>query len=56
MNAAPTNQSESKSNFTAELEATVTSKIYTHQPPQKLVSRWEVVDGKLVCKWFNSPD
>lgn len=26
------------------------------QPMPKMTSRWEVVDGRLVCKWFNTPD
>ncbi|MBF2028838.1 MAG: hypothetical protein IGS48_19105 [Oscillatoriales cyanobacterium C42_A2020_001] len=26
------------------------------QPTPKMTSRWEVVNGKLVCKWFNTPD
>lgn len=56
MNVAPINQSDLKSNLTNHLEATAISKICTHQPAQKLVSRWEMLDGKLACKWFNSPD
>jgi hypothetical protein len=25
-------------------------------PHRGLYARWEVVNGKLTCKWFNNPD
>lgn len=26
------------------------------QPAPKLVAHWEMVDGKLTCRWFRTPD
>lgn len=40
----------------ATISTSASAPVATSQPPRGLFAQWDVLDGKLTCKWVKYPD